>query len=133
MALDVPLGFGHRLMDRDILKSKLLNFLRHLYKASLSIYLENSKYLSLFSFFKNLAHNFFCFSTNILAEIIERFQISFIQFITNNFNVHFIQILFINAFLKKWSYKKINSRSFFLFFLNTLLIRAKYLEKNTLI
>ena len=81
---------------------------------------------------KDLAHYFFCFSANILAEIIERFQISFIQCITNNFNVHFIQILFINAFLKKWSYKKINSRSFFYFSLILYINQGKRFRKKHL-
>lgn len=46
---------------------------------------------------QNFAHNIGSGSTTILAKLVERLQIGLVQCVTNDFNVHFVQILLGNA------------------------------------
>lgn len=46
------------------------------------------------SYSQNFAHHIGCSATDFLAKIVESFQISLVQGVTNDFNVHLIQILF---------------------------------------
>lgn len=48
------------------------------------------------------AHNIGSGATAILAKLIERLQIGLVQCVTNDFDVHFVQILFGNAIDEKW-------------------------------
>lgn len=52
---------------------------------------------------QNFAHYIGSGSTHFGAKFIEGFQISLVQRVTNNFNVHFIQILLGNTIDKEWS------------------------------
>lgn len=57
---------------------------------------------------QDLAHNVSSGATQILAELEESFQISLVQGISDDFNVHLIQVLLGNAINKEWSQRSVN-------------------------
>ena len=59
---------------------------------------------------KNLTHNLGSGSSQVLAVIIEALQVSFVEGVTDDFNVHLIQVLLTDALSKEISYKEIQKR-----------------------
>ena len=57
---------------------------------------------------QNLAHHIGSGASDVLAEFVEGLQVSLVQSVTNDFDVHFIQILFGNAIHEEWSQWRID-------------------------
>lgn len=67
--------------------------------SSIGRHNNNTTVVAILTYGQNVVHNFSGGTAQTQAEVVKIFQISFVQSVTNNFNVHLVQILLFEASL----------------------------------